>query len=110
MNEALRTLHSTQDEKDPRKHRVNVCVVCDCVIIGTHPVNLMSVDALLVHQERLGAESYRKYYGRLHKELEQQYSLSDLPGMLVSLRSRKNEKGYVVCSCCYGSMRPSMAK
>ena len=84
VKEALEALHHTQHEENPLQHQVHVCVVCDSVIIGTQAVNHMSVDALLVHQERLGAELYRKYYGHLHRELEEQYSLPDLPGILVS--------------------------
>lgn len=72
VKESLETLHCTQHEKNPVRHRVHVCAVCDCAIIGTQAVNRMSVDTLLVHQERLGAKLYRKYYGRLHRELEEQ--------------------------------------
>ena len=110
VKEVLEALHCTQHENNPLQHRVHVCVVCDSVIIGTQAVNCMSKDNLLVHRERLGVELYRKYYGHLHKKLEEQYSIPELPGMLVSPRPRENEDGYAVCSCCYGSIRPSNSK
>ena len=112
MQGALETLHRTKDDRTPLKHRVHVCIVCDSVILGTEAVNRLKPHHLKVHRECLGVEEHRKFFGEdgLHPELERQYSVDGFPGMILSPRSRNDPLGYPCCTCCFGTMRPSMAE
>ena len=52
-------------------------------------------------------QSYEKWYKtELQPALVEQYHVSCLPGILLSKRSQKEERGYVVCSCYSNAMKP----
>lgn len=68
------------------------------MIIGTEAVNCLVGDQLKVHKRQ----------DSLHPELAKQYSIDELPGMILSPRSRKYSSGCPCCTCCYGAMRPSL--
>ncbi len=58
-------------------------------------------------------ESYKKYYETvLVPEVRNQYMINDgkLKDLLLSPRSRKNQKGYSTCSCCFSGMQPNMTR
>ena len=111
MKEGLEELHCTKHDNNPLKHRVHVCIVCDAVIIGTESINRLKQQHLKAHRERLGVKEYRKYHGKdaLHPELEKQYSVKGLEGMILSPRARHDVSGFPCCTCCFSAMRPSMA-
>ena len=111
VQEALRDLHRTKDANNPLKHRAHVCIVCDAFIIGTESINSLKTRDLKVHRQRLGVEEYRKYYGEeaLHPDLEKQYSVKGLEGMLLSPRARQDASGFSCCACCFSAMRPTLA-
>ena len=58
---------------------------------------------MLENKDRLSAQRYNnRFSDELDLLLVKQYAGDDLPGLLLSPRSSKNEKGkYVVCSHCY---------
>jgi hypothetical protein len=58
-------------------------------------------------------ESYKKYYETvLVPEVRNQYMINDgkLKDLSLSPCSRKNEKGYSTCSCCFSGMQPNMTR
>ena len=105
---ALKILHQTHIPTT-NLHQANVCVVCDCFIIGTEPVKRLSLVQLKHHQIRLGVTNYEKFYKRktLSSELRGFYKVKGLPDMLLSPRANKNEKGYSCCRTCHNGMRQS---
>lgn len=54
--EALKYLHQSHI-KGTNLHQANVCVVCDCYIIGTEPVMRLNDKRLKPHNKRLGVEN-----------------------------------------------------
>lgn len=105
---ALKILHQTHIQTT-NLHQANVCVVCDCFIIGTEPVKRLSLVQLKHHKIRLGVTNYEKFYKHktLSSELRGFYKVKGLPDMLLSPRANKNEKGYSCCRTCHNGMRQS---
>lgn len=92
---SLKTLHHTKREgkekkkhPDIQRHHVHVCIVCGAVIKGTEPISCMTKYQLKNHKSCIGVVSYRKYHGTLHAELERQYCVEGLEGIMLSPRSR----------------------
>jgi hypothetical protein len=48
-NEAKQFLHRTQDPRNPHKHRVTVCIICDCFIIGTEIIRKLTKEDIGAH-------------------------------------------------------------
>ena len=66
-------------------HQANVCIVCDRIIIGVERVVSLAKEQILKHFHRLSVASYNEYYGRtIHPELERQYQIEDMKGLLLS--------------------------
>jgi hypothetical protein len=58
-------------------------------------------------------ESYEKYYETvLVPEVRNQYMINDgkLKDLLLSPRSRKTQRGYSTCYCCFSGMQPNMTR
>ena len=83
--EVLKYLHQTHI-KGTNLHKANVCVVCDCYIIGTEPVRRLNKKRLSLHNERLGVENYKKFYkvNDIPKDLSNYYKVKEYPDMLLS--------------------------
>ena len=109
---AKQALHRTQDENDGSMHKTHVCVICDCFILGTDFLRHLRGNDIKIHKHRIGVESYEKYYKtNLDKELVKQYHVPNLPGLLLSPRSRKTDKGYGTClACCEGMQGNHISK
>jgi hypothetical protein len=113
IKEAKKYLHRSQDPENPHKHKSIVCVICDRLIIGTEKIHYLSKDNIIAHTQRLSVESYKKYYETvLVPEVRNQYMIDDgkLKDLLLPPRSRKNQKGYSTCSCCFSCMQPNMTR
>ena len=86
---AIDCLLRTAIDNDHLRHQANVCVICDEVIIGTEEVCSIEKEQILKHSDRLSVRSYNEFYGRnMHPELERQYQIHDMKGLLLSPRSR----------------------
>ena len=59
--EALEYLHQTYN-KATNLYQANVCIVCDCFILGTEPVKRLKKGRLNDHKKRLGVENYKTFY------------------------------------------------
>eukprot|EP00956_Cyclotella_meneghiniana_P027789 scaffold63257_cov24-Cyclotella_meneghiniana.AAC.1 len=78
-----------------REHRSQVCLVCDCFLMGAYPngVPSMSIENIKQHRQRLSVQSYEEYYGITLKEaLKKEYTVPGFEGILLSTRSRKISK------------------
>jgi len=84
--EALKYLHQTHIN-GTNLHQANVCLVCDCFIIGTEPVKRLNKKRLSLHKERLGVENYQKFYKLkgMPKDQRNYYKVKDYPDMLLYL-------------------------
>ena len=93
-------------DNDRNLHKALVCVVCDVEITGTERVCHVSRDKLLKNKDRLSPQRYNENFGgELDPLLVKQYEVDDMPGLLLSPRSSKNQKDkYVACSQCYLSL------
>ena len=106
MKQAKQVLHRTKDESNPSRHRAHVCIICDCFILGTDSIKHLKENDIKQHIHRIGVASYEKYYKtKLHEDLVKQYHVPRLPGLLLSPRSRKTDRGYETCSTCYAGMQ-----
>ena len=106
MKQAKQVLHRTQDENNPSRHRAHVCIICDCFILGTDSIKHLKEKDIKQHKHRIGVASYEKYYKtKLHRDLVKQYRVPRMPGLLLSPRSRKTDRGYETCSTCYTGMQ-----
>lgn len=89
-------------------HQACVCLICDRFIIGMEKLNHIKKDHVLAHNSRLSVESYENHYGyTLHPDLVQQYSVHDLPGLLLSPRSRRIGDTFHACQTCMNGMAAS---
>ena len=107
VRQAKKRLHRTKDPNDPTQHRAHVCIVCDCFLTATEPLRTMSRGQLKAHKHRLGVREYEQYHQvRLTPVLISQYHVPTLPSMLLSRRSRKSGRGWIVCGHCRSALRP----
>jgi hypothetical protein len=86
-----------------------ICVVCDCLIIGTEEVKSLKKQDIEGSGDRLSVSSYEEYYCiYLNRELVKQYQVvdTDLHGLLLSPRAgwNKETKEYTCCTSCYHSI------
>ena len=103
--DALKYLHQTHI-KQTNLHQANVCVVCDCYIIGTEPVKRLNKKRLRNHNKRLGVKKYKEFYKlkNMQNDLRDYYKVDGFPDMLLSPRANMNTKGYSCCVTCENSM------
>ena len=102
---------ATRTRRSDGNHQATVCVICDRVIIGTESIHLSSKDRILLNEKRLSVKTYEEFYGeQLHPLLVKQYSVNDLPGLLLSPRSYRVNDCFETCSSCYTSMKPCKTK
>ena len=96
---------------DKNRHRVHVCVICDCLIIGLEPVKYVDKETLPQHSEKLCVSRYEEYYDGipLNSELVRQYQVDDfdLKHLLLSPRARLCDEGYECCESCFCSLKSS---
>ena len=91
------------------RHHAHVCVICDRFIIGTEKLCKLTKEGIEKHSGRLGVENYETYYGMsLKPELIKQYQIDDMPGLLLSPRSRRKSNTFDACENCVNGMRPNM--
>ena len=57
VKQAKKYLHRTKHEDDGSEHKANVCIVCDCFIIGTESIRYLRTNAIKKHNHRIGVES-----------------------------------------------------
>ena len=108
IKQALAKLHRSKNDDDPRLHSSYVCIVCDCFIHGTDSLCSLKRNEIKAHRHRLGVDAYENYYKTsLPEELKKQYHVPGFPGLLLSPRSRRYKGGWVTCSFCRSSMKPS---
>ena len=98
--------------------RANICIVCDCHIIGTEKICYLTKDELLKNDHRIGLQSYNDFYTKAsnggysellqESELVKQYTVDGMEGLLLSRRSRHTiENGidtYEACQSCHESI------
>jgi len=109
--QAKKYLHRTKVDTRGLVHKAVVCIICDCFIMGTDSIRYLLPSVIKEHKHRIGVKSYEAYYkAKLHKELVEQYHVRNLPGLLLSPRSRLTDRGYVTCSACCQGMRKSNLK
>ena len=102
MKHAASCCLRTKTSRDGLSHQMPVCAVCDTFIIGTERIHNMSVKRLKSHECALGVKSYEEFYNVcLPKDLKRYYRLPGLNGLLLSPRTRKNQRGYTICSTCH---------
>ena len=113
---AARAIQATNTDitgKTNREHQSNVCLICDCFLMGAYPneVPSMSTEEVRQHRERLSVQSYEAYYDiSLKESLKREYTVPGFEGMLLSTRSRKVARGrYAVCKDCKRSMKKEHA-
>ena len=108
VRQAKRHLHRTKHANDGNIHKAYVCIVCDCVILGTEPLKTINRDDLRKHKHRLGVDEYQQFHGYELTDLtKHQYCVNGFPKMLLSPRSRMIGKGkWVICGHCKYSMKP----
>jgi hypothetical protein len=105
MKEGKEALHRTVNENNPSQHRANVCIICDCFILGTDSIKYLKPCDIRRHKSRIGVESYQSYYKTtLHDDLVKHYEVTGLEGMLLSPSSKMTTNGYVTCSHCFSGM------
>lgn len=99
-------LHRTKQEQDPTLHKVPVCVVCECFIIGTEEIHYLSGRELKEHKISLGVDSFEKYYNiDLPRQLQNEYKVSGLDGLLLSPKTTVTSRGYSTCNSCYNHLK-----
>lgn len=71
-------------------HKLLVCLVCDCFIMGGYSnIPSMTMSNIKKHHYHLGEEHYKEFYGKpLHKDIIEQCHVPKFPGMLMSKCSR----------------------
>jgi hypothetical protein len=99
--------------------RANICIVCDCHIIGTEAICYLTKEELLKNEKRIGVKSYDDFYtkasnggySKLPSELVKQYEVDGMKGLILSRRSRHTtENGidtYEACQSCHVSIKKS---
>jgi len=98
--------------------QANICIVCDCHIIGTEKICYLTKDDLFKNDHRIGLKSYNDYYTKegysellQESELVKQYTVDGMEGLLLSRRSRHTtENGidtYEACQSCHKSIKKS---
>lgn len=99
--------------------RANICIVCDCHIIGTEEICYLTKEELLKNEKRIGVKSYDDFYtkasnggySKLPSEPVKQYEVDGMKGLLLSRRSRHTvENGidtYEACQSCHESIKKS---
>jgi len=101
--------------------RANICIVCDCHIIGTEKICYLTKDELLKNDHRIGLQSYNDFYTKAsnggysellpESELVKQYTVEGMEGLLLSRRSRhtieNNTDIYEACQSCHDSITKS---
>jgi len=106
VKQAKGYLHRTKVSNDGISHRAHVCVMCDCFILGIDSIRYLRPAVIKLHKHHIGVDSYEVYFKtKLKKELVEQYHVSNLPGLLLSPRSKLTEKGYTTCTCCCKNMQ-----
>ena len=88
-------------------HKILVCIVCDCCIIGNEPFFWISRETLKFHENVLSSTYY--YRGGINPILRSQYSVNDevVSDLLLSPRARKNimDNSYTCCQLCYEELQ-----
>lgn len=64
---------------DKNRHSAHVCLVCDCLNIGTEKVRLIEKEQLLMNSSKFCVSAYEEYYDELplHPGLVKQYQVDD---------------------------------
>lgn len=102
MKNASDYLHRTKNISNSTLHKLPVCVVCECFIIGTEPIHYLTKKDLKMHRTSLGVHSFEKYYNiDLNQDLEKEYRVPGLDGLLLSPKSTLSVNGYTTCGDCY---------
>ena len=68
VNQMMCNLEQTDKEErhsrnDPNDLRAKVCVVCDCIILGTEKVHYLDADTLVSQVDKLGIAAYQEHFG-----------------------------------------------
>jgi hypothetical protein len=88
-------------------HKILVCIVCDCCIIGNEPFFWISRETLKFHENVLSSTCY--YRGGINPILRSQYFVNDevVSDLLLSPRARKNimDNSYTCCQPCYEELQ-----
>ena len=108
-NQSNRIFNKDTKQMDDNLRRGNICIVCDCHIIGTEEIKWVSKQELEESGDRLSVASYQEYYSTyLNRDLVEQYQVvdPDLHGLLLSPRAYKRHYSdeYHCCVSCYNSI------
>jgi len=92
-------------------HKVPVCVVCDCSIIGTEEFEWITMQCLRYHENVLSSQYH--YTEGINPVLKSQYKVEkeELSHLLLSPRARfrSDLNSYTCCQKCYSSLWPVRA-
>jgi len=87
-------------------HKVPVCVVCDCSIIGTEEFEWITMQCLRYHENVLSSQYH--YTEGINPVLKSQYKVEkeELSHLLLSPRARfrSDLNSYTCCQKCYSSL------
>jgi hypothetical protein len=111
---ALSHLHRSADPTDKKHHKMHVCIICDCFIIGQEKIHSVNDDTLRKCRNGLSVDAYEAYYGmKLHPNVIKEYHVEGLDGLLLSPRSRimrtqRTSNGHSCCTSCFNSIKTSI--
>ena len=111
---ALKFLHRTAFKgfDGKTRHRIPVCLICDCVIKGVEPIKYVNKSFVKKHGENiLDIESYETFYDyKMPSWLKKQYEVKGLEGYLLSPRAtRNNKREYSCCAYCERDLKKERA-
>jgi hypothetical protein len=58
----LKAFQRTQEENDGLRHKADVCIICDCFIIGNDSIRYLRGKVIKKHLHRIDVASYQEYY------------------------------------------------
>jgi hypothetical protein len=75
VSKTVVTSHEAEFQEDAVVHKMLVCIVCDCCLIGNEPVFWISRETLKFHENVLSSTYF--YKDGINPILKSQYSVSD---------------------------------
>eukprot|EP00956_Cyclotella_meneghiniana_P030552 scaffold77192_cov37-Cyclotella_meneghiniana.AAC.6 len=92
-------------------HRMHVCLICDCFIIGKEKTHWIRASTVQTHGKGLSVLSYEHFQNvTLHPNVVRENEVTGLEGLLLSRRATQVRGGYSCCVSCYNSLRNTTRK
>ena len=113
LSESLNVLtQKTQIKENNNIHKANVCVLCDCFILGIEKVQYVKPSTILKNKDVLSVDYYNTTTGiPINDTLRNQYCVDDplLHELLLSPRAHKKGNLYSTCVSCAQAMRQKLS-